>query len=63
MPEQITITCSACGAPMVERVNSRNLSTFLGCTRYPDCDETQKIPASLEMKRAGGMELPGLETS
>lgn len=61
--DPVTISCSACGAPMTERVNSRNLSTFLGCTRYPECDHTEKIPASLEMKRAGGLELPGLETS
>lgn len=62
MSEQVAISCSACSAPMVERVNRQNLSTFLGCTRYPDCDETAKVPAWLEMKRAGGLELPGLES-
>lgn len=62
MSESVTITCSACGAPMVERTNSHNGSTFMGCTRYPDCDQTAKVPAFLEVKRAGGMELPGLET-
>lgn len=61
--DQATVTCPACGAPMVERINSHNLSSFMGCTRYPECHETQKVPAWLEVKRAGGMELPGLETS
>ena len=62
MSETVTITCPACGAPMIERVNRQNLSTFLGCSRYPDCDHTEKVPAFLEMKRAGGLELPGLES-
>lgn len=62
MSEQATITCPSCGAPMVERVNRMNLSTFMGCSRYPDCQETQKLPAWLEVKRAGGLELPGLES-
>lgn len=61
MPDEITITCSACGAPMVERENSTNGSRFLGCTRYPDCTQTAALPAYLSMKRAGAVELPGLE--
>lgn len=63
MAEQVTIACASCGAPMVERVNRLNLSTFMGCSRYPDCDETAKVPAYLEVKRRGGVELPGMETS
>jgi len=55
-----TITC-ACGAPMVERTNGANGSTFMGCTRYPECTQTAKVPAWLEVKRAGGIPLPGLE--
>lgn len=62
MSDAVTISCPACGAPMVERTNRANLSTFMGCSRYPDCDETAKVPAYLEVKRAGGMELPGMET-
>jgi ssDNA-binding Zn-finger/Zn-ribbon topoisomerase 1 len=46
---------------MVERSNRINGSTFMGCTRFPDCTETAKVPAWLEVKRAGGLELPGLE--
>jgi ssDNA-binding Zn-finger/Zn-ribbon topoisomerase 1 len=46
---------------MVERENSTNGSRFLGCTRYPDCTQTAALPAYLSMKRAGAVELPGLE--
>lgn len=63
MTDQVTISCPACGAPMVERENRQNGSRFMGCSRYPDCEETAKVPAYLEVKRAGGLELPGLETS
>lgn len=61
MSENVTITCT-CGAPMTERVNRLNASTFLGCTIFPDCTETQKVPAFIEVKRTGGIELPGFET-
>jgi ssDNA-binding Zn-finger/Zn-ribbon topoisomerase 1 len=47
---------------MVERLNTVNNSAFLGCSRFPDCRETQKVPAALEVKRTGGIELPGFET-
>ena len=61
MADNVTISCAACGAPMVERENRHNGSHFMGCTRYPDCDQTAKVPAFLEVKRAGGIELPGLD--
>lgn len=48
-------------APMVERENSLNGSRFMGCTRYPECERTQKVPAYLEVIRSGGTPLPGLE--
>lgn len=60
MPGEPTVTCD-CGAPMVERLNTINLSLFYGCTRYPDCTKTRAVPAAVEMRRAGGIELPGLE--
>jgi hypothetical protein len=45
---------------MVERTNSVNGSTFLGCTGYPDfCSETAKLPEYIRLKRAGAAELPG----
>lgn len=61
MSEGISIACQECGAPMVERENSKNGSRFLGCSRYPECVHTDKVPAYLEVKRAGGTPLPGLE--
>ncbi len=61
MSDDIAVTCT-CGAPMIERLNRVNLSVFLGCTRFPDCTETQKVPAYVEVRRAGGLELPGFET-
>lgn len=60
MSGEPTVTCE-CGARMVERENSLNRSTFMGCTRYPDCTKTQAVPAAVTMRRAGGIELPGLE--
>lgn len=60
MSDDITITCT-CGSPMTVRVNRLNASTFLGCTRFPDCTETQKVPAYVEVVRAGGVQLPGFE--
>lgn len=57
--ETIRVNCTDCGAPMVERVNSFNASTFLGCSRFPECKSTQKVPAYVEVARAGGMTLPG----
>jgi ssDNA-binding Zn-finger/Zn-ribbon topoisomerase 1 len=63
MSDQITLTCPTCGREMVERENSKTGSRFMGCTGYPEfCNETAKVPAYLEVKRAGGMELPGMET-
>jgi ssDNA-binding Zn-finger/Zn-ribbon topoisomerase 1 len=46
---------------MVERTNSFNDSTFLGCSRFPDCKSTQAVPAYVEVSRAGGIPLPGFE--
>ena len=59
--DEVTVTCPACGGPMVQRTNRQNGSEFLGCSRYPDCTETAKVPAWVHMKRAGAIELPGLE--
>lgn len=60
--ERLTIQCPACHRPMVERANSQNGSRFLGCSGYPTCAETAKLPAFLEVKHAGGLELPGFES-
>ena len=55
------LTCPACGAPMTERENGLNGGRFLGCTRYPDCRQTQPLPACVEVLRAGGLPLPGFD--
>ena len=57
----VTITCPDCGAPMVERINSHNLSSFLGCSNYPDCKHTDKLPEYVAMRRAGADQLPGFD--
>lgn len=57
----VHLRCADCGAEMLERENRVNGSRFLGCARYPACTHTQKIPAYLEVLRAGGTLLPGLE--
>lgn len=59
MTDSLTVTCPSCHAPMVERENRQNGSRFMGCSNYPTCVETTKVPAYLEVKRAGGLELPG----
>jgi len=62
MTNNLTVTCPACHAPMVERVNRQTMTRFMGCSQYPTCMETAKVPAFLEVKRAGGIELPGMES-
>lgn len=60
MSDGLTVTCPECGRPMVERENRQNGSRFMSCTGWPDfCSHTSKIPPYVEMKRAGGLELPG----
>lgn len=59
MTDHLTVICPACHSPMVERVNRQTLTSFMGCTAYPVCMETMKVPAFFEVKRAGGLELPG----
>lgn len=58
---RLTVACSECGRPMVERTNRQNGSTFLGCSSYPDCTSTQDVPAYLHQLRAGAAPLPGME--
>lgn len=63
MAERIELLCPTCGRPMVERENRQNGSRFMSCTGWPDfCSETSKVPAYVEVKRAGGIELPGFES-
>ncbi len=63
MSDTVNVQCSTCKRPMIERENRQNGSRFLSCTGWPDfCSETAKIPAWLEVKRAGGLVLPGFGT-
>lgn len=65
MTERIDVNCPEClnggygPRPMVLRTNGQNGSEFLGCSRYPDCTHTEKLPAWIEMERAGAERLPG----
>jgi len=59
--ERITTTCPACGARQVVRTNRQTQQPFVGCETYPVCSETGPVPEWLRLKRAGAIELPGLE--
>lgn len=37
------ILCPRCGAPMVERMNSRTGELFLGCAEFPRCRATKQL--------------------
>ena len=41
--EQDFITCSVCGAPMIERTNRNNGNKFFGCCNYPNCKSIRPI--------------------
>lgn len=55
MTQQIKITkhCPICSAALVERTNRQNGSTFLGCSRYPECKHTEPVPESVKLRRQG----------
>ena len=55
----VRIACPACGMAMVERANKTTGGTFMGCSGYPDCTETQPVPAYLTLLRQGAPALPG----
>lgn len=65
MTERIDVNCPACldagfgPRPMVIRTNRANGGEFLACSRFPECTHTEKIPAWVEMERAGAERLPG----
>jgi hypothetical protein len=35
--------CEKCGSPMRPRINSNNMSAFLGCSNYPNCKHTRRL--------------------
>jgi ssDNA-binding Zn-finger/Zn-ribbon topoisomerase 1 len=71
---KITKACPECGGMLVERINKRNGSKFLGYDNWPvrrdesgdliGCDHTEPVPAYWELIRQGAATLPGFgETS
>ncbi len=36
-------TCKKCGSSMVERINKNTNESFLGCSNYPSCRNTEKV--------------------
>ncbi len=50
---KIERTCPDCGAQFKIRQNSTNMSFFLGCSAYPGCTTTRKIPEEYLMREAG----------
>lgn len=58
----LTLRCPGCGTGhLLERENRQNGSRFMGCSEFPRCRHSEPLPAYLELKRAGAVELPGLE--
>ena len=45
--EEVTGTCPKCGGTMVVRRKGRR--TFLGCSKYPECDGTGPIPDGIRV--------------
>lgn len=56
---RLRVTCKD-GHPMVLRTNGVTGQDFLGCSRWPDCNRTRKVPEYLRLKLAGAAELPGM---
>ena len=52
-PITVVKYCPLCSQPLVERTNRQNGSTFLGCSRYPECKHTEPIPESVKLRRQG----------
>jgi ssDNA-binding Zn-finger/Zn-ribbon topoisomerase 1 len=53
--------CPRCDGRLVIRTNRENGSHFLGCTGWPACDVTKKIPETARMRALGAPELPLFE--
>jgi ssDNA-binding Zn-finger/Zn-ribbon topoisomerase 1 len=46
----------------VMRRNRHTGEYFLGCSHYPNCEETTEVPLALTLRARGARELPGMET-
>lgn len=61
----IHVTCTACGSPMVITTDAAIRTDgprYLVCSTWPECRETQPLPAYILMREAGAAELPGFES-
>lgn len=56
---EITKRCPECGKPLKLRTNRDNGGEFLGCTAWPECQHTEKVPEYLRLRAMGAPELPG----
>jgi ssDNA-binding Zn-finger/Zn-ribbon topoisomerase 1 len=46
---------------MVQRFNKKTHGAFLGCSAWPECQETREIPEYVRLIAQGATQLPGLE--
>jgi len=53
--------CPQCRAELVERTNRATGVSFLGCSRWPECEYTTPLPTDIVMRRLGAEPLPGFE--
>jgi DNA topoisomerase-1 len=47
-PEEIQAACPDCGAPMAVKFKGRR--AFMGCTKYPNCRGTSKLPDGVRVE-------------
>lgn len=58
---QLAGICPECGQPLEVKRRRRDNAIFVGCSASPACSFTGPLTAAMEMRRAGALELPGLE--
>ena len=50
---KVTKPCPECGHPLTIRVKRATNEEFLGCSHYPECRYTEKLPEYFRLKRMG----------
>jgi ssDNA-binding Zn-finger/Zn-ribbon topoisomerase 1 len=58
---EINKLCPRCRLPLEIRKNKRAGNEFLGCSGWPRCEHTEKLPEWFVMMREGADMLPGFE--
>ena len=43
-------TCARCGQPMAVRRNKVTREDFLGCTAWPECEHTERLPVDVLLR-------------